>query len=403
MMKILKWQQQLLQDNHQFVAVVGGYGCAKTFCLALFVVTEMLQYPKSFGTIYINTRPQGSTTVVTQIQKAFDMMKIPFTYNKVEGVFTLGNGSVAKVQTLQVPIGELKGVENDWAVMDEADVLMDDQKWDYVKARIRGQNGSRKFRVFANPPSWGHWIARDFTGSTQKPDHHFMQISTFANKFLPPDVVQTYKNTYKEGTPHYRKWMLGEIVALEGAVYPEFNPAIHVVDDVPKTFRAYVHGLDLGSRDPSVLIGGGLDDAGRLWIIDEYYSEPMTSPQEQALAIKNHRLGDGNIWSDHSLTMRLAFEHEGVYTIPADKDRDLGHTLVRNRIRDGFVKIKRGAAPNLERELQLYRYKDTGIKEDTEHKYSHAPDALRYLIVGIDAGSITPDEARQIYTSLGDF
>jgi len=60
---------------------------------------------------------------------------------------------------------------------------------------------------------------------------------------------------------------------------------------------------------------------------------------------------------------------------------------VTARVENGGLRIQEGRCPNLLREAQLYRYDDCpeGRAESPLNETNHALDALRYLIISLDA------------------
>ena len=55
------------------------------------------------------------------------------------------------------------------------------------------------------------------------------------------------------------------------------------------------------------------------------------------------------------------------------------------RLETGRLKLARGACPELEREAGLYRYEAAGGETPLDRD-NHALAALRYLVMGLDAG-----------------
>ena len=96
------------------------------------------------------------------------------------------------------------------------------------------------------------------------------------------------------------------------------------------------------------------------------------------------------VFSDHSATQHSIMREEGFNMVNADKaDRDLGIQKVQARFNLKGIKISR-ECPNLIHELFNYTMRPATVngKEEPDHKFSHAPDALRYGICGIDTQSI---------------
>jgi PBSX family phage terminase large subunit len=312
-----------------------------------------------------------------------------YRHNKVENKFYWYNGASLQGFTMDKPPEKTKGPTLGGVIFDEADQITE-AHYDIFSVCARDPRGPRQVVVLANPVPPAHWVNKRFSGSTADEDAELVRVTSYDNPFLPVDQIRQLERQYPPGTDLHRRWVLGQSVAMQGAVYPSFDPLTHVVDQVPP-LRGYAAGLDLGVKDPSVLLIGGLDDDGRLYILAEYVSREGDPPQVQAVGMKRAlaQFPPMTIFSDHSLTFRTALEHEGVRTVNAEKDRASGIALVSRRVVHRYVFIQRGAAPTLEESIQLYRWKNFDdpakvIKDETEHQWSHAPDALRYLVVGLD-------------------
>lgn len=308
-----------------------------------------------------------------------------YAINRVELKYTwLRTRSTLQGFTMDKPPEKTKGPTLHGLIGDEVDQV-GEQHYKIFEKCVRGSRGPQQIFLFANAAPKVHWLNRRFMGSTRLPNHTMRRVSTYRNSFLTRQDIEKFEADYPPGSIEHARWMLGKAVATEGAVYPEFDPSVHVVDAVPE-FVAYVEMIDLGIVDPTVWLLIGIDSGGVMYVIDEYVSQPYDSPQDQAASIMP-RSRTRIRFSDHSLTHRTAFEHEGLATINADKDRAKGHHLVRRRLKNRGLFIKRGAAPVLEEQMQLYEYKPGTNKEETVHTFSHAPDALRYGVVGVDTGT----------------
>lgn len=200
-----------------------------------------------------------------------------------------------------------------------------------------------------------------------------------------------------------------EMLCLEpsrsDAVLPEFDPAVHVVDEVPGATLArgrWLGGLDFGLRT-SVLLWAVTDrETGVLYVVDE-------------------RVAHGELIADHARALR-----ERQWPIPewigADPAGEAGNdqtglSSVRALESHGFkVRTRRAAGPRVESGLALVRARLRGadgrvglrvharclrlIESLTSYRYDrsrphaerpvkdgsdHAVDALRYLVVQLDA------------------
>lgn len=95
------------------------------------------------------------------------------------------------------------------------------------------------------------------------------------NPNLPPGYVA---NMMRQFTGLWRRrYIDGDWVAADGAIYEAFDPDAHVVDDLPPIVRWLAAGVDYGTTNPfaAVLVGVGADN--RLYVVSEYrYDSTVT-------------------------------------------------------------------------------------------------------------------------------
>ncbi len=82
------------------------------------------------------------------------------------------------------------------------------------------------------------------------------------NTFLDPAYVASIKKSYAPGSLWYRRFILSEWIAAEGAIYDMFDPDKHVIHDLPKAFSLVSVGVDYGTSNPTAFIAIGLANDG---------------------------------------------------------------------------------------------------------------------------------------------
>jgi hypothetical protein len=185
------------------------------------------------------------------------------------------------------------------------------------------------------------------------------------------------------GESWFRQEYCCSFEALEGLVYPDFARCV-VPGPAPTEGRHY-GGIDFGYRNPFAAVWGVLDRDDVLWLTGEHYV------RGQDLTYHAERLPRrGYLWfADPS----GAAERAGL--IRADFKVRAGNNAVRAgigavaaRLRAGTLRVVEGACPNLLAEAALYRYGEGqggGACEEPGAEHNHALDALRYLVMGLDA------------------
>lgn len=159
---------------------------------------------------------------------------------------------------------KIRGLTGAGAYVDEA-TLMPSDSWNTLIGRM-SVPGAKVFAT-TNPDNPAHWLRRDFlqAESDDIASWHFVLDD---NPALDPAYVTSIKQMY-HGL-YYRRFILGEWVAAEGAIYDMWDPDKHVEHELPAIREWIGVGIDYGTSNPfsAVLVGLGLD--GRLHVVSEY-------------------------------------------------------------------------------------------------------------------------------------
>lgn len=159
--------------------------------------------------------------------------------------------------------------------------------------QLLGRMSSDDAQLFGttNPDSPAHWFKTMFL-DRDLPGWRRFRFQMDDN----PSLSQTYKDRMRREYVGlwFRRFILGEWVAAEGAVYEMWDPAKHVVawQELPIMDRLLALGVDYGTNNPSagLLLGmsaRGDDNRNRLYLVDEWRYDPA---EHQA-----HRLTDAQL------------------------------------------------------------------------------------------------------------
>lgn len=387
---LLDYQFESLQDDTQFLLWHGGRGSGKSQTLVMDLYNCAVRFPGGKFALVCNDHVQlRDSTHETLVQYLFEI-GCPFKYQKVDKIITLPNGSTIHELTFEKDKTSLKGAEWDGVFVDEGDGKnTTEEKFDYLVDSCRGQVGDRRVRVACNPVPPGHFLGERFF-IKPRPKHRGYKVSTYMNEInLPPDYVANLEIKYPPGTDEHRRWMLGELISLQGSIYKAFGPDFIVrPDQVPNSIQAWVYGQDLGLQDPHVLLEGGIGSDNILYVTREYYRAGLDIEQHMPNLRNIYRDG-WPIFSDHSATQHSIMLRNGFNVMKAEKEVAAGIQMVQQRFHLKSIRISTDCV-NLIRELYNYCWREATIsgKEVPEHKFSHAPDALRYMIVGLDKDSL---------------
>lgn len=123
-----------------------------------------------------------------------------------------------------------------------------------------------------NPDSPAHWLKRKFLDRIKNGLTGWGRWSFTIddNPSLEPEYVESIKSEFTG--LWYRRFILGEWVAAEGAVYDMWDPKKHVIgwDALPPMTRTLAVGIDYGTTNATsaVMLGLGVDN--NLYFMDEW-------------------------------------------------------------------------------------------------------------------------------------
>ncbi|WP_018135435.1 PBSX family phage terminase large subunit [Acaricomes phytoseiuli] len=145
----------------------------------------------------------------------------------------------------------------------------------------------------SNPDSPSHWLKRKFLDRINKlPDWASWHFTLDDN----PALTEEYKNSIRNEFTGlwYRRFILGEWVAAEGAIYDMWNPEKHVItwDKLPAMQRLLGVGVDYGTTNATSAVLLGLGDNNRLYLVDEWRYDAVQAQARLTDAQISQRLHD---------------------------------------------------------------------------------------------------------------
>lgn len=247
-----------------------------------------------------------------------------------------------------------------------------------------------KLLVTTNPDSKFHWLKTDFIDKFADDPQ---ELACF--KFTLDDnpyLTDSYKDSLKKEYSGlwYRRFIQGEWVQAEGAIYDFFDFDQHTVRDAPTYAKYYLLGCDYGTKNAfaAVLIGFNDDHHPALWVEKEYYWDSQTmgfqkTDAEYAVDLRREFGGYPikQVYLDPSAqSFEVELRRQKWPVRQAKNDVLDGIRCVSTLLSQGDLVIKR-CCTNLLKEIESYVWDDKSIRlgEDRPLKQrDHAVDALRY-------------------------
>lgn len=264
-----------------------------------------------------------------------------------------------------------------------------------------------------NPDNPAHWLKRKFLDRLATlTDWAHWHFTLDDNPALTAEYVASIKREFTG--LWYRRFILGEWVAAEGAIYSMWDPARHVVpwSKLPPMDRLLGVGVDYGTTNASVALMLGLGE-GRLWLVDEWRYDPAVTQQRLTDAQLSGQMRDW-LAAEHlprptslrpewvtidpaAASFKLQLHTDGVHGITdADNDVAYGIRTVASLLGSGQLAVSdRCAGWALEAPGYSWSEKATSEGRDEPVKVAdHSLDAGRYVVTTTE--SLWRDRLREV-------
>lgn len=397
----LQWQIKPWRDKSPVMLLTGAAGGGKSRLLLEKLHAFMLKYPGATGIVGRKDRTSAGKSVVPFLRHTVMGDTDWGRFIKSDGLFEYKNGSHIWVVGLDgVEQREaLKSIGKDGSVdiaaFDEANALTEEDK-NVIYSRMRGKSAGWTQVMFAtNPDGPMHWINRDLILGGGASVHYSRPED---NPHNPPAYIEMLKTL--TGV-YYQRLYRGLWVQAEGAVYPEYDSSVHLVErDAVKISKhgRWVVTLDFGFTNPLSCSLWFVDGEDRAYRWKQIYRKKRTV-EEHAPAIRE-MVGDLPIeaWiTDHDAEDRATLEkHLGITTQAAYKAVMPGIQAVKQRLVKKRLFFVRDAVDDVDEELlaakkptcteeEIAGYRWSDKKQDTPVKeQDHGLDEMRYLVAYLD-------------------
>lgn len=263
--------------------------------------------------------------------------------------------------------------------------------WEMLLTRLSLAHS--RLLVTCNPGGSNHYLKKVIDRAGADPDVHTEKFLLHENPTLPQNVVARLKRSFSG--LFYRRMILGEWVAAEGAVYESWDPGVMVVpaDQVPEDAQVLAVGLDYGTDHPSAGYALSLVD-GTLWVTHEW--APRLEGGGGRKRMTDYELADSFegflaslpnpprfVYADPAgASFREELRRRRIMTYRADNSVVDGINTVNSVLTGGMLKVS-DSCPQLIKMIPDYRWdqkaaergKTAPIKEDDDEV-----DALRYTV-----------------------
>jgi PBSX family phage terminase large subunit len=293
---------------------------------------------------------------------------------------------------------KIRGLTGAGFYVDEA-TLIPELVWNQVLTRM-SVPGSKLFAT-TNPDNPYHWLRTNFILGGDHRTRTF-KFRLPDNPSLEPEYIDWLKTQF-HGL-FYRRFIDGDWVAAEGAIYDMLDHDVHVVDIIPAISQWLCVGIDYGTSNPFHALLLGLTITGELYVCAEWRYHGRKAQRQLTDAQYADKLRewlardpvgprygaiDPHWWivDPSAASFRTELKTRGVRQYEADNSVLDGIRLVSSLLGGNKLRIHR-SCEHLINEMSGYSWddslalmgKDAPLKEN-----DHGPDALRYAVKTTEA------------------
>lgn len=165
-LKLSDFQTRVLQVPEEFdLALLGGRGGAKSYCLALLGLRHVEQHGAKARVLYVRKTHAGTADFEALCRELFGMIYgSAVRFNAQEGLFRFPNGGSLEVNQIEdaTSYGKFQGRSFSLLLVDEAGQFATPDLLDRLRSNLRGSKDvSIRVALAANPGDVGHsWLLK---------------------------------------------------------------------------------------------------------------------------------------------------------------------------------------------------------------------------------------------------
>jgi len=272
-------QDGFVRSKAEFPAFMGGQGSGKTAGGGIKCWFYSMEHPGSRGVWTEPVAAMFAESCLPTLRSFFGEYEGAFWQEQGKGGpnhrIEFANGCLWMLKAAETP-ERLVGFEVAWALMNEAGSTehgSQEQAYLNLVGRLR-QKGYPHWLGVATTPSGYNWLWREWVDSptAKETGHILFHGSTFENKAnLPDGYIERMAQTYIEGTPMYRQYVLGEFVQMEGLVLGNFDPNKHIAPWPDTLFVRKLAGVDFGVQSPTAIVECAVTQSGHKYLREWLY------------------------------------------------------------------------------------------------------------------------------------
>jgi hypothetical protein len=404
---LLPHQRTFLDDKTtRHLGLVAGFGAGKSFSLSVKMLQLAYDNPGYTGIAMEPTFGLISDILIPQTCDLWDDWGVDYKLYRGAAEFEVRcpNGKVSRILLRSFEnYQRIRGINAAWSVVDEIDTVKPSiatQAFRLLQGRIR--TGLKpQIAVCSTPEGFG--FLYDFFVTTDDDSKRLIRAKTTDNPYLPPEYIESLRAQYPPEL--IEAYLQGNFVNLASTnIFSSYNRTLCQSEVKGPEPNEVVHvGMDFNIGQCFSALAVIRQEGPRRVV--HFFAE-MSTRDTYETADQLRRKFPGwisarrlNAYPDHAggsaHTSSTTTDHgilrsEGINVLTQNKNPDLFESFCHTNalFHAGEIKVNTATCPQLAAALERYAYNEDGkpIKGGTLD-YSHATDALRYLIWAVKNGS----------------
>jgi phage terminase large subunit len=387
LIEVKKKYMPIVDSDSRYFIISGGRGSGKSFSVNALLV--MLTYEQGHTILF--TRYTLTSAYISIIPEFIDKLEqfgsiADFHITKDE-ILNKKTGSKIIFRGIKTSSGDqtanlksLQGITT-W-VVDEAEELVDEQKFDTIDLSVRQQGKPNRIILILNPTTKEHFIYRRFfedrgvqEGSNITKENTTYIHTTYQDNIdnLSKSYIEQIEQMKIRRPEKYKQQMLGSwLNKAEGVIFNNWSVGEF------KHIGTSVWGQDYGfAADPSTLVEVNIDSSNkRIYLKECFYLQRLTTSQIAQLNLKHAR--EGLIVGDSAEPRLLSeIKAKGCNVRPSIKGQ--GSITYGISLLQDYDIIVSPDSTNLIKELNNYRWLERKSNTPIDN-WNHLIDAVRYAV-----------------------
>ena len=387
MIEVHKKYREILAKDSRYYIVSGGRGSGKSFSVNALLV--LLTYEAGHTILFTRyTLSSAYISIIPEFIEKLEMLGLLGDFhitkdeikNKRSGSKIIFRGIKTSSGDQTANLKSLTGITT-W-VVDEAEELTDEQKFDTIDLSVRQQGKQNRVILILNPTTKEHFIYSRFfedRGVNEGVNKTVENTTYIHTTYLDnkDNLSQSYLDQIEQmklrRPEKYKQQILGAwLNKAEGVIFDNWTIGEF------KYIGTSVWGQDYGfAADPSTLVEVNIDSTNkRIYLKECFYLQRLTTSQISELNIKHAR---GGLIIGDSAEPRLLSEikAKGCNVRPSIKGQ--GSITYGISLLQDYDIIVSPDSTNLIKELNNYRWLEKKSNTPIDN-WNHLIDAVRYAV-----------------------